>query len=96
MLFRGVVQGRLARWLGPWQGLAAASLLFGLLHPISLTYVLLAAAFGAYLGWFWMTTDNLLAVIVTHALYDFLALVYLLRRPRPMVPESTTQEEPFT
>ena len=62
--------------------LAIASLAFGLMHPISLTYVLLAALFGAYLGWIWKVTDSFLVVIVAHVLYDFLALAYLLRRPR--------------
>jgi membrane protease YdiL (CAAX protease family) len=94
LLFRGVVQGTLDRWLGSWPGLAAASLLFGLMHPFSLTYVLVAAGFGAYLGWLWTTTDNLLVVIVAHGLYDFVALAYLLRRPRPIAPEAAVQEGP--
>ena len=34
----------------------------------------------AYLGWLWLASDNLLVPIVTHAAYDFAALVYLLRR----------------
>ena len=57
-----------------------ASLLFGLLHPISLAYVVVAAALGAYLGLVWMYSGNLLTVVVAHALYDFVLLVYLVRR----------------
>ena len=44
-------------------------------------YALLATA----MGWCWglfLVTGNLLAPIVTHALYDFLALLYLVRRTR--------------
>jgi membrane protease YdiL (CAAX protease family) len=81
LLFRGAIQGGLARWLGPWGGLAGASLLFGLLHPITPTYVLLAGLLGAYLGAVWLATGNLLGVIVAHALYDFLVLRRLLREP---------------
>jgi membrane protease YdiL (CAAX protease family) len=83
VLVRGVVQGALAAWLGRWPGLALASLLFGLLHAITATYVVLAALAGAYLGLVWLLTGNLLAPIVAHALYDFVLLVYLLRPRSP-------------
>ncbi|HEV3237849.1 MAG TPA: CPBP family intramembrane glutamic endopeptidase, partial [Gemmataceae bacterium] len=79
MLFRGFTQAALATWLGIWWALVLASVLFGLLHAITLTYAVLASLAGAYLGLVWIATDNLLAVIVAHALYDFVALTYLLR-----------------
>jgi membrane protease YdiL (CAAX protease family) len=79
MLFRGVIQGAIARALGPAAGVALAGALFGLLHPVSPAYVALAAVLGAYLGAVWLATGNLLSVIVAHALYDFIALVVLLR-----------------
>jgi membrane protease YdiL (CAAX protease family) len=79
LLFRGVVQGLLDRWWGPWVALPVASILFGALHALTPTYVLLATLAGMYLGGVWLITDNLLVVIIAHALYDFAALVYLLR-----------------
>lgn len=79
MLFRGVMQGALCRWLGLWAGLAAASVVFGLAHPINLAYVFLVTLIGFYLGWVWIASDNLLVVIVAHAAYDFAALVYLVK-----------------
>jgi membrane protease YdiL (CAAX protease family) len=81
MLFRGALQGAFSRWLGPGAGLAATSLLFGLLHPITPAYAVLAALIGAYLGGVWMANGNLLSVMVAHALYDFLALQILLHDP---------------
>ena len=78
MLCRGVIQGALGRWLGPGAGLIVASTLFGLLHPITPTYAIVAALIGLYLGWIWMVQGNLLCVIVAHAVYDFLALILLL------------------
>jgi membrane protease YdiL (CAAX protease family) len=80
LLFRGVLQALLAGWLDPAMGLIAASVVFGLLHSITPTYAVLAALLGAYLGVCWLATDNLLVPIVAHALYDFVALVYLARR----------------
>jgi uncharacterized protein len=79
MLFRGVIQGAVAHTFGIWIALAGASVLFGLMHALTPTYVLLATLAGLYLGGVWVLTENLLAVVVAHALYDFLALVYLLR-----------------
>lgn len=87
MLFRGVLQGALGRWLGPAPGLAVASLLFGLLHPITVTYVIIAGLMGAYLGGIWLLNGNLLTVMVAHAVYDFLALI-LLFRDRGKQPET--------
>jgi membrane protease YdiL (CAAX protease family) len=79
MLFRGVFQGALSRWLGPWPGIILASTLFGLLHLVTPSYALMAALMGMYLGCVWIATGNLLVAIVAHALYDFLALCYLVR-----------------
>jgi membrane protease YdiL (CAAX protease family) len=90
MLFRGVVQAGLADlatgWLGRtpalWLGLLLAGALFGLAHAITLTYLVLAALIGVYLGGLWLLSGNLLAPIAAHAGYDFLALVYLARLRR--------------
>lgn len=83
MLFRGVLQETLSAWLNPWLGLAAASVIFGFFHPITPGYIVLAAGMGAYLGYLWLATGNLLTVSITHGLYDFLVLVYLVKhRPR--------------
>ena len=79
MLFRGVVQASIGSWLGITWGLVLASLLFGLFHPISLTYMIIATILGFYLGLVMIAGGNLLSVMVVHALYDFAALGYLLR-----------------
>jgi CAAX protease family protein len=79
MLFRGVIQDTLAAWINPLTGVVLASLFFGLMHPITPFYVVLAALMGAFLGWIFVVTDNLLPAIITHGLYDFLALAYLTR-----------------
>lgn len=83
MLFRGIVQTAVSEWIagpwGPWIGLLAAAVIFGLLHTITLTYALLAGLIGLYLGWLWMATDNLLVPVIVHGLYDFLVLAYLVK-----------------
>lgn len=79
-LFRAVLQGGLAQYLTPGGGLAVASVLFGLGHAVTRTYAVIAALIGLYLGLLWLWTGNLLAPVVAHAVYDFAALVYFLKR----------------
>jgi len=86
MLFRGVLQPALSGWLGVPGGLVVTSLLFGLLQPISIVYVVMTTFLGLYLGIeslqikvAWFVGGNLLMVMVTHAVYYFAALAYLLR-----------------
>jgi len=86
MLFRGFLQASFCAWLGStaW-GLAVASILFGLLHPISIPYVVIAGMIGFYLGEVWILNGNLLTVMVTHGVYDFAALGYLIRIRAPQM-----------
>lgn len=81
-LFRGVLQAFASRWLNVWISIAAVSILFGVMHSITFTYAVLAALMGAYLSCVWLYFDqNLLVIAVTHALYDFVVLLWLLRGP---------------
>lgn len=88
-LFRGILQRGLKPWLGAIGACAAASLAFGAVHAISTTYAILATIIGAYLGWLWQITGNLLPPMIAHALYDWIALVYLTQfSPPPSGPSS--------
>jgi len=99
LLFRGLVQGGLAAWIGPPYGtgfgLFVGALVFGLVHPITTAYAMLAGLIGFYLGILWLATGNLVVPIATHAVYDFCALVYLLRlrQPDPAKPEAIDEAE---
>jgi uncharacterized protein len=79
VLFRGVIQAGLAERLPTWLALGIAALLFGVAHWLTMTYAVLAALIGAYLGMLFLVTDNLLVPAVTHALYDVAALSILVR-----------------
>lgn len=99
LLFRGWLQSSLAAWWpGPWGtagALATASVLFGVCHWLTRTYAVLAALVGVYLGALLLATDHLLAPMTAHALYDFLALVYLVRfssHRRPPTPREGHDE----
>ena len=79
VFFRSVFQGGLARLIGTIPALAVASVLFGCFHLVTKTYAIVATLIGAYLGVLWLAAGNLLAPITSHAVYDFVALVYFLR-----------------
>ena len=78
LLFRGVFQLGLTAWFGVPIALVATSTLFGLAHLITPTYAVLAGLIGVYFGLLAVATDSLLAPIVAHALYDWVALMYLV------------------
>jgi hypothetical protein len=92
MLFRGCLQDWLGTWTPLWVAVVVASALFGLFHPITISYTVLAALLGAYLGWVYVLTGNLLAPIIAHAAYDFVVLVYLLQEAEPPIEEEAEDD----
>lgn len=96
MIFRGIVQDWAADKMGgPYGagvGLAVAAVIFGLLHGITPAYAIMAGGIGLYLGAIWLATGNLLVPITTHALYDFLALVYLAHVRKPTISQSSENQ----
>jgi hypothetical protein len=85
LLFRGVLQTTIGQWTTPIIGIAIASLLFGFAHALSKLYFAFAVAVGVFLGWLAFEFHELVAPMVAHGLYDFLALVYLSRTsPAPL------------
>jgi len=79
-LFRGVIQAGLVPVVGVTGAILIASGLFGLAHFISTTYAVYAGAVGIYLGLLLQVSGNLAVPILAHALFDFIALIYLTRR----------------
>jgi membrane protease YdiL (CAAX protease family) len=91
ILFRGVIQMGLAQLMYPTAALLVTGLLFGLVHFASPSYVLFAAVMGWYLGALFLVQHSLLAPIVTHCLYDFVALIAVARRARTLpIPQRLT------
>jgi hypothetical protein len=82
LLFRGVVQAGLAHRLPTSVALAAASLLFGVAHFVTTVYAIFAGLMGLYLGSLFLMQSSLLSPMLTHALYDFVALAVIARRYR--------------
>lgn len=80
-LFRGLLQPWIESAWGLSAGLVLSNLLFALVHAVTPLYALLALLMGLYLG---LALDvggvrNLLAPMVIHGLYDFVAFLVILR-----------------
>jgi CAAX protease family protein len=94
-LFRGLLQPWIERSLGPAQGLLWSNVLFGLVHAVTPGYAVMAGAIGVFLGWLLDATGSrsLLVPAVTHAVYDYLAFLWIIRLYRRTAP-SAIQNEP--
>jgi membrane protease YdiL (CAAX protease family) len=80
ILFRGALQPLVIGWTVPWIGIVVVALLFGLAHALTQTYFILATLIGLYFGWLAFAYDDLIAPIVAHAAYDWVALLFIQRR----------------
>jgi len=85
LLFRGVIQTVATPVLGAAAAIVLTSLVFGLVHALTPLYAVLAAFISAYLGWMMVATGSLVPPIVAHAIYDWIALVYIVRYDRRTV-----------
>lgn len=95
LLFRGWLLPAVANWSGGMNdmqsvaiGVAVSSIAFGLVHPITKLYVVLASLIGFYLAGLMLWTDNLIVPIVAHAAYD--AIQMLVSKLKP----GTVSEKP--
>ncbi len=80
LFFRGWLQNALISTFGMWLGILIASVIFGLAHYISTGYAIYAFLTSLYLGVIYQASGSLYIVMTIHAVYDFIALVYLVRR----------------
>jgi len=93
MLFRGLMQDLFANWIPLAAAVVLAAVLFGMMHAVTVTYAVLAAVIGIYLGAVYVWTDNLLAPMIAHGLYDFVVLLYLVFTDGEAEPRSTEDEQ---
>ncbi len=79
LLFRGVLQAAITAQAGPVVGVLVASILFAAGHALTRTYAVLAGLISVYLGVLFLRSGGVIAPIVAHACYDYIALLLLIR-----------------
>ncbi len=86
LLFRWCLQGGITSLLPSSMGggaaaigILVASILFGLCHWVNNSYGIAALIVGVYFGVVMLVTGCVLIPIIAHALYDFVAMIYIGR-----------------
>jgi membrane protease YdiL (CAAX protease family) len=92
LLFRGVIDSGLSR-INPWMALIVSNIAFGLLHAMSRNYFLATTVIGLAMHFLANTTGerNLLAPMVAHGVYDYIAFHLLIREWRRRSPARPTE-----
>ena len=81
LLFRGLLQTWLIANLNPLWGILGASLVFGLMHYLNATYIILTFVLGCLFGIAYHMTNSLLMVMAAHTLYDIIAFGVIVKFP---------------
>lgn len=79
LLFRGVIFVWLHKMAPFIIAIIVTNAIFGVLHMRTVLYAVVAGLVGVYLTMLYVITGNLLTPIVTHILYDAVALEYTRR-----------------
>jgi membrane protease YdiL (CAAX protease family) len=88
LLFRGWLQGTLVRELevfgtvGVAFAIFLASLMFGIVHPLSRGYVAVATVLGVFLGVTAYWSQNIFMAIIGHTVYDAILMILFVRMIR--------------
>jgi membrane protease YdiL (CAAX protease family) len=99
LLFRGWLQPFLGTWMPTWASLLLGGFVFGLCHLLTPAYFIIAWIISIYLGLLLVWSDNLLVPMVTHGVYDLIALFVVMWPepksevlPPPVMVEDVSQE----
>lgn len=79
LLFRGFLQTALTTFLPAILAIIISNIVFGAVHWRTALYAIIAGLVGAWLGVIFWLTGNLLAPMVTHAVYDLIAFIITAR-----------------
>lgn len=97
LLFRGWLQPFLATWMPTWTSLLLGGFVFGLCHLLTPAYFIIAWIISIYLGLLLVWSDNLLVPMVTHGVYDLIALFVVMwpdRTNEPLPPPVMVEDVP--
>ncbi len=76
VVFRGLIQQVFTRNMGPILAVVLAGATFGAVH-LNAHLLISITVFGCYLGWVYHVTGNLTYTIISHAVFNTVALVQL-------------------
>ena len=65
--------------MAAWIGVGIASIIFGACHWVNRTYAITTAIVGVYFGMTMIWTGTWLVPAISHGMFDFIALIYIVR-----------------
>ena len=74
LLFRGWLQPFLTLYMPLWLSILIGGFIFGLCHLLTATYFVIAWLISIYLAMLLVWSENLLVPMVTHGVYDLIAI----------------------
>lgn len=75
LLFRGCIQQGLGMYVPNLAAVIITSVAFALGHAVTPLYALISFIASMYFGWVYLATGDLLIPIISHSLYDMLAVI---------------------
>lgn len=96
LFFRGWMQPGLAQWMPLWASVLIGGVVFGLCHLITAAYFIIACIISFYLAALLIWTDNLFVPMLTHGVYDLIAIfavMWSVKEQGPVSARSSNDEE---
>lgn len=81
LLFRGFIQSGLSGLVGGYTAIVLTSLIFGLLHAMTLYYFVFAFLLSLMFGALLAASQSMLLLVTLHAVYDVIALGMIVKYP---------------
>jgi membrane protease YdiL (CAAX protease family) len=94
LFFRGWMQPFVHEWLAPWSTNLLVGFIFACCHAITPAYFIIAWLISLYLGGLFLWSDNLLVPMVTHGVYDLIALFAVMELHTPAEPPPLAPSQP--
>ncbi len=88
LLVRAVLQSFLVNSVGVFWGIVCASLIFGLLHYMTKTYIVFTFALGLLFGLAFHYSNSIVLVMIGHTVYDIVAFAMIVKFPQMLGVES--------
>lgn len=91
ILIRGALQSFLVSNSSPLIGIFAASLIFGLLHYLTKTYVVITFVIGFIFAIAFHLSNSMVLVMVAHTVYDIWAFAMIVKFPHMLGVQSVNE-----
>ena len=91
LLMRGFLQTGLQEYLNPLLVIVLVALIFGLMHFMNFTYMLLTFFGGLILGAAFYLSESLIMVIIGHIVYDICAFAVIVKFPHMLSLQSSNE-----